>query len=318
ISAGSAFLYSGATAVLIRRLDGQQAFAYFGGAVAGAGDVDGDGIPDLLVGAPLASPNGLPNAGSAFLFSGATGSLLRTFHGLTAFEQFGQAVVSAGDVDGDGTPEALIGAPRASANGLTLSGSVLLFSGSTGSPLFRFDGLAQGDNMGSVVCGAGDVDGDGRADFLAGSGFADPDGHTEAGMVLLFGRNPILTASAETLSVTAGGTVDYAIDFPAADAGASYQILMSAHGTGPTLLHGLLIPLARDNFFRASLHGSTPPQASGFQGILDAEGKAAARITAPPGALPLKLLGRRFPLTLAVVNGRFDFASVARSLEFTL
>ncbi len=138
-----------------------------------------------------------------------------------------------------------------------------------------------------------------------------------AGAAYVF-ATPILTASGEVLSVSSGGTIDYAIDFPAVDSGASYQILLSVHGTGPTTLHGLSIPLTRDNLFRASLHGNTPVVTSGFQGTLDSLGDAAAHVVAPPFALPLKLAGRRTKLYLAVINSNFDLSSKAVPLRFTL
>jgi len=131
---------------------------------------------------------------------------------------------------------------------------------------------------------------------------------------------PILIASGEVLSVGSGGTIDYAIDFPPVDAGASYQILLSVNGTGPTTLNGLSIPLTPDRLFQASLNGRVPSPMTGFQGILDANGDGAAQVSfpSPPVALPLKLFGRRFRYHLAVINSKFDLSSKAVSLRFTL
>jgi len=145
------------------------------------------------------------------------------------------------------------------------------------------------------------------------------DNHAGAsGAAYVFSLKQILIASGEVLSVTSGGTIDYWIDFPDMDAGAGYQILLSVHGTGPTTLHGLLIPLTRDNLFRASRHGNVPSMTSGFQGTLDSQGDAAAQVVAPPFALPLKLIGHRTKLYLAVINSNFDLSSKAVTLRFTL
>ncbi len=130
---------------------------------------------------------------------------------------------------------------------------------------------------------------------------------------------PILTASGAVLSFSSGGTIDYAIDFPAVDAGASYNILLSAHGTGPTILNGLSIPLTQDALFQASLNGHVPSLMTGFQGTLDANGDASAQVAAPSPlfALPLKLAGHPVLIFLAAINGNFDLSSDPVTLRFT-
>jgi len=310
----SVFVFSGATGAQIWRFDGQEAFEYLGRSVAGAGDVDGDGFDDLIVGAHDASPNGIFNAGSAFVFSGATGAQVFRFDGQANYEGLGNAVAGAGDVDGDGFDDLLIGDSGASPNGLYRAGSTFVFSGATGTQLWRFDGTAAGDWLGQSVAGAGDVDGDGRPDMTVGAYATDPNGLTDAGSAFVYTFNPILTASAETFSVSAGGTIDYPIDFPDVDGGENYGVLLSKTGTGPTIFKGLLVPLTKDKFFKDSIHGNTPSQGTGFQGTLDPQGQALAHFTAAPGSLPGKLIGHS--LFLAAVNKKFDFSSVARRIDF--
>jgi len=316
--AGSAFLFSGKTGAMLFRFDGPDAGDQMGFSVADAGDVDGDGFHDPIIGAVGAGPEGLASAGSAFVFSGATGAPLFRFDGQAAADFLGGSVSGAGDVDGDGFGDLIVGARGADPNGLVNAGSAFAFSGATGAVLFRFDGRAAADFLGQSVAGAGEGNGSGFPGMIVGASGADPNGLPFAGSAFVFTFNPILTASGEVLSVTSGGTIDYAIDFPVADAGAGYKILISASGTGPTVRHGLAIPLTPDHLFRASFLGNTPSVASGFQGTLDAQGDGAGQIAAPPFALPGKLLGRRAPLHLAVVNSNFDFSSVARTLRFTL
>ncbi len=312
--AGSAFVFSGATGAQLFRFDGADASDLMGSSVASAGDLDGDGVPDLLVAARGSDPQGIVNAGSVLVFSGASGAVIRRFDGTGINDFFGSSVASAGDADGDGVPDLLIGANRADPGGRTDAGSVFLYSGATGKLIFRFDGSDAGKMLGDPVAGAGDLDGDGSPELFFGIPRADVGDQRWAGTAVVFTFNPILDASAETFSVAAGGAVDYSIDFPDADAGREYGLLLSATGTGPTLFKGLPIPLTNDRFFRASLTGNTPPQGIGFQGILDPQGRSQARFAAPPGTLPGKLIGRTF--FLAAVNDKLDFASVARKLAF--
>ena len=150
-------------------LRGTQAGDFYGFIADELGDIDGDGVTDFIVGAPLNSSAGAA-AGRAYVYSGATATLLFTFDGPAANDLMGWSVAKAGDVDGDGTGDIIVGGPGAPAgNPQTVAGVVRIYSGATGAVLFTLTGPAVGSHFGSAVAGIGDVDADGRADVLIGA-----------------------------------------------------------------------------------------------------------------------------------------------------
>ena len=186
LSAGSAYVYSGATGGQLLRFDGEAAGDNLGWSVAVAGDVNGDSIPDLIVGAFNADPGGLSGAGSTYVYSGATGSLLHRIDGAAAGDQFGFSVAGAGDVNGDGVPDQIVSAVNASPGGIANAGSVYVYSGATGGLLHQFDGGAGNDGFGCSVASAEDVDGDGFADLIVGARWADVGGVQDAGSAYVY------------------------------------------------------------------------------------------------------------------------------------
>jgi hypothetical protein len=128
----------------------------FASAIANPGDLDGDGIDDMLVGHPGHAPRG-----RVWVYSGASGALIRTHDGSLSANQFGTTVAGVGDMDGDGVGDYVVGDPP-------VSGTVTAFSGAGGQALWSWTGF-QMWNFGLALSGVGDVDGDGHSDVLVGS-----------------------------------------------------------------------------------------------------------------------------------------------------
>jgi hypothetical protein len=185
-SFGAVCVYSGATALLLDKIDGQGG-QVLGRSVANAGDIDHDGVDDLLIGAPETSFLGQGITGEVIVYSVAKATILLAIPGEHHEELFGYVVASAGDVDGDGTPDIVGGAPLANASGVHESGLCRVHSGKTGSKLLEIKGTSPVEHMGASIGDAGDVDGDGRSDVIVGAPNADPRNVHDAGMALVVG-----------------------------------------------------------------------------------------------------------------------------------
>ena len=174
-NSGSAYLYSGVDGALLYQWDGQNANDTFGQYVSAAGDVNSDGFDDVIIGADGADSNGLSANGSAYVYSGADGSLLYQWDGHNNTDRFGWCVSGAGDVNGDGFDDLIVGAFSANNNGY-YSGSAYVYSGADGSVLYQWDGQNTGDYFGGSVSGKVDVNSDGFDDLIIGAHWADPNG----------------------------------------------------------------------------------------------------------------------------------------------
>ena len=163
---GSIQVFSGADGTEIFKVYGNSTADQFGWSVGDAGDINGDHIPDLIVGDYLSDVNGT-DSGSAHVLSGADGSELYTFYGNNSGDGFGFSVNGAGDVNNDGFSDLIIGA-RFDDTGAPNGGSARVLSGATGQVLFEFFGASADADMGYSVDGAGDVNSDGKDDLIVG------------------------------------------------------------------------------------------------------------------------------------------------------
>ena len=185
---------SGISPTVALTLEGDAAGDFFGWSVASAGDVNGDGYADLVVGAHLASPGGLAGIGTASVFHGSATGLsvtpARVVAGAAANDNFGSSVASAGDVNLDGYADLVVGALHSAPGGRSNAGTASVFHGSTsGIPPTAarvLEGLAAIDKFGCSVASAGDVNGDGFSDLIIGVLYADPGGRNNAGAASVF------------------------------------------------------------------------------------------------------------------------------------
>ncbi len=168
-NAGVVTAYSGMDASVIWQVSGDATYNWFGQGLANVGDVDGDLVDDLLVAAPNA---GSITEGQAYLHSGATGTRFLTVSGTQSYGYMGYtAVEAAGDVNGDGVPDLLLGSDTADdpGSGGWDYGRAHVFSGADGTLLYEYGGAYYYHQLGNFVTGTGDVNNDGFDDFAVGS-----------------------------------------------------------------------------------------------------------------------------------------------------
>jgi len=190
--------------------ESDQADAEFGFAVGAAGDVNGDGYSDVLVGAWLYD-NGQTDEGRAFVFLGSAwirGLGVWNASGDALGTQFGKSVATAGDVNGDGYSDIIIGAPGYD-SGLTDQGRAYLYLGSASGlatdPAWTTEGGQEGAGFGRSVATAGDVNGDGYSDVIVGA-YTYDNGQTDEGRAHVYLGSP--SGLASTPAWTAQGDQD--------------------------------------------------------------------------------------------------------------
>jgi hypothetical protein len=236
---GEAFIFSGADSSLLMTLSdpslGNEAL--FGWAVAGMGDMNGDGVSELLVSAP--------GKEQALVFNGSNGEELLSVRNPMVRGAFGWAVAGVGDVNKDGVPDLLIGAPYqdVKSNGnqevdlqpqdlfssapeqavskykeYGVQGQAFVFSGSNGELLFTLDDPipGAGSAFGWVVSEAGDVNRDGTPDFLVSAPYQDVNGNRSQGHVFTFSG--------------ADGKLLYTLTTPAPHAYAGFGLFVGSAG----------------------------------------------------------------------------------------
>ena len=195
IDEGRAFVFYGSAVGLSQtpnwRAESNQAGAYFGNSVASAGDVNGDGYDDVIVGA-WTYDNGQIGEGRAFVFYGSAVGLSETPNWIAESNQasayFGYSVASAGDVNGDGYDDVIVGAYSYD-NGQENEGRAFAFYGSAGglgtTPNWKAE-LSQDAAFGYSVASAGDVNGDGYDDVIVGAPFYYDDNDDYEGEAFVF------------------------------------------------------------------------------------------------------------------------------------
>jgi hypothetical protein len=146
------------------------------------GDVDGDGVPDVYASDWSNSAKG-PSTGRVYIHSGKDGHRLFTLTGETAGEGFGTSSSLAGDVDGDGHADVIVGAWQYSGAAVG-AGRAYLYSGLDGHLIRTYTCKTPGDTLGFDSVAMGDVKGDGMSAFLITSGWSGVHGY-HSGRVFL-------------------------------------------------------------------------------------------------------------------------------------
>jgi len=162
---GAVYVWSGLSGDLIHFIPGREKEGHFGRGVAALPDMDGDGVPDLAIGAP----HERDKRGVVGIFSGATGSFLRQIRGPEPKSQFGYSLTAIGDINGDNVPDLAIGAPYHDEQ----RGGVYFHSGFDGTLIYSKLGAVPNSRYGWKVVDVGDVNLDSRPEVLIGEPCTD-------------------------------------------------------------------------------------------------------------------------------------------------
>lgn len=189
---GKAFVFDGDSGNLLHTLEPPQppSGSAFGWSVANAGDLNKDGVSDILVGAPYSTVSAITVQGRVYAFSGKDGKLLLTLDDPqpVAGEVFGWRVISAGDLNKDGVPDILVGAPYKDVGSNPSQGQAFVFNGADGKILYTLNNPAPKPYaaFGYVLVRGPDVDEDSASEILVGAPFQTVDQFHVQGEVFVF------------------------------------------------------------------------------------------------------------------------------------
>ncbi len=212
---GWVFVYHGSSSGLTTgsadwTAEGNENYAHFGYSVGTAGDVNGDGFSDVIVGTP-AYDNPSYYMGQARVYLGTSSGLNTTpnwsIQGSGGGVWFGHSVGTAGDVNGDGYSDVIVGAPYDDDGGLDHIGKAFLYLGSSNPPNYLSTtadwtgkGTQEREHFGYSVGTAGDVNGDGYSDVIVGAYYYDTASDTNAGKAFVYhgtDDSPYLSTTAD-------------------------------------------------------------------------------------------------------------------------
>ena len=204
---------------------------FSGSSVSYAGDVNGDGFDDLIIGAYGDDPNGGDSGASFVVFGKTDGTAVElsdleagnggfVINGVSAGDRSGVSVSTAGDVNGDGLDDLIVGALRDDPNGSNSGASFVVFGKTNGTAVelsdiengtggFVINGVSANDVSGRSVSTAGDVNGDGFDDLIVGAPFDYPNGDYSGASFVVFGKTD---GTAVELSAVEAGTGGFVIN----------------------------------------------------------------------------------------------------------
>ncbi|MDI9335502.1 MAG: FG-GAP-like repeat-containing protein, partial [Gammaproteobacteria bacterium] len=233
-------------------LTGAVGGGYSGYSVSKAGDINGDGYADLMVGAPYTGTNGVDSGTSYVVFGKADWSGVAEFNlqtlanGADGFaltgeadgDESGTSISGVGDINKDGYADLIVGAYGSSHNGIGSGTSYVVFGKADWSGVetlslqtiaegkggFALMGEADGDGSGNSVSGAGDINGDGYVDLIVGAYGADSHGANSGTSYVVFGKADWSGVGTLSLQTIAEGTGGFALTGEADGDGSGYSV----------------------------------------------------------------------------------------------
>jgi hypothetical protein len=258
-------------------------------------DLNADGTVDLIISAKQAVPPHSIDRGLLEARDGISGNLLWQLQGGTSKQRLADSIELV-DLNRDGQAEILSKSTSSTGWRGPWQGELQVLHGETGDLLWRIEGDKDRAFIPRDIVVGPDMDGDGW-DEVGVLGNNEVISLNGSGNFRGF-----MTASANTISASVGGSIDLPLDFTPEVGWQEYRVAFSGHGTGLNYEFGLPMPLTLDHWLMLSMAGNLPiTHLRNAEGVLDLDGRAAAQIRFGPGEIPSRMIGQN--LTFAAVAG---------------